>query len=147
MSHQLAAGGRSEMTGCQSALAASATHPVLLTSLLGAAGAGGAGGALTAGGPTRSARSLQPCEAHPRACSDGYRRRIQPAGLRLLAAGTMAAAATPAYRRPLPGERYAYGGLSCVLSAVITNPVDLVKIRQEHRGLGGQPCCVNAHLH
>lgn len=43
-------------------------------------------------------------------------------------------AGTQAYRRPLPGERYAYGGLSCVLSAVVTNPVDVVKIRQVHAG-------------
>ena len=34
-----------------------------------------------------------------------------------------AAATKPAYRRPLPGERFFYGGLSCVISAVITNPM------------------------
>lgn len=53
----------------------------------------------------------------------------------------MTVAAAPAqghaYRRPLPGERFAYGGLSCVISAVITNPVDVVKIRQE---AAGQSC-------
>jgi solute carrier family 25 protein 14/30 len=42
-----------------------------------------------------------------------------------------AAAAHPTYRPPLPGERFAYGGLSCVISAVVTNPVDLVKIRMQ----------------
>ena len=36
-----------------------------------------------------------------------------------------------AYRSPLPGERYVYGGLSCVISAVITNPVDVAKIRMQ----------------
>ncbi|PSC73151.1 hypothetical protein C2E20_3677 [Micractinium conductrix] len=35
------------------------------------------------------------------------------------------------YRTPLPGERFAYGGLSCVISAVITNPADVIKIRQQ----------------
>lgn len=44
------------------------------------------------------------------------------------AAAAMAAAApshgSPAYRTPLPGERFFYGGLSCVIAAVITNPLD-----------------------
>ncbi len=56
-----------------------------------------------------------------------------------MAAGA-ATPATPTYRRPLPGERYAYGGLSCVISAIITNPVDLVKIRQD-RGTCLAPVC------
>lgn len=94
-------------------------------------GAAGGGGALPAVGPP--AQPAAACEAYPRVCSDGGSYQIQPAGLHLLAAGTMTAAAAPAYRRPLPGERYAYGGLSCVISAVITNPVDLVKIRREQR--------------
>ncbi|KAL4443483.1 hypothetical protein ABPG75_011220 [Micractinium tetrahymenae] len=49
----------------------------------------------------------------------------------------MGAAATPAatldgtpdFRQPWPGERFFYGGLSCVIAAAITNPMDLAKIR------------------
>ncbi|KAL4422216.1 hypothetical protein ABPG77_009691 [Micractinium sp. CCAP 211/92] len=33
------------------------------------------------------------------------------------------------FRQPLPGERFFYGGLSCVIAAAITNPMDLAKIR------------------
>lgn len=39
--------------------------------------------------------------------------------------------ASASYRQPLPGERFAYGGLSCVISAIITNPVDLAKTRMQ----------------
>ena len=74
---------------------------------------------LRAGSSRRCARAWEQLERHRKGSHWLHARH----------SGAASQMAAPTYRRPLPGERYAYGGLSCVISAVVTNPVDVVKIR------------------
>ncbi|GBF88117.1 mitochondrial substrate carrier family protein [Raphidocelis subcapitata] len=56
------------------------------------------------------------------------------------AAAAAAAAGAPHHRPPAPGELFAYGGLSCVVAAVITNPLDVLKTQLQIQGeLAGRP--------
>ncbi len=83
---------------------------------------------------SRRGHAVAPCRCCALTCLDLFiknKRLKTPARAARLTPTVWMGSPPPVYRQPLPAEPYAYGGLSCVISAVITNPVDVAKIRMQ----------------